>query len=101
MNDAVEASFRPGGRVTFDNLLRIRQEGEAAIAAAPGEAVVDLSGLENGNSAAVALLMAWLRAARDLDKPIVFTRVPTGIRNIVELSGMNDVLPLQDDGAQQ
>ncbi len=100
MNDAVEAAFRPTGRVTFGNLLRLRQEGEAAIAAAPEKAVVDLSGLENGNSAAVALLMAWFRAARNLDKSIVFTRAPTGIRNIIELSGMHDVLPLQDDGAQ-
>ena len=95
MSEAVPAAYRVNGRVTFANLMHIREEGEAAIAEAGDPVVIDFTGLENGNSAAVALLMAWLRAADDLGKSIEFVAAPTELENIVELSGMTDVLPMR------
>ncbi|MFW6093396.1 MAG: STAS domain-containing protein [Pseudomonadota bacterium] len=89
--------YRLVGEVGFDNLMAARRDGEAAIAAAPDPAVIDLSALENANSAVVALLMAWFRAARHQGKRIVFAHAPEGVRSIVALSGMTDVLPLGDE----
>lgn len=94
------AAYRLEGRVTFDNLLTLRREGEAAIAAAGDHVVVDLGGLDNGNSAAVALLMAWYRAADERDKTIEFAAPPEELENIIELSGLDEVLPLSG-GHQQ
>lgn len=94
MNDGT--THRLTGAVTFANLVPVRAEGEAAIAAAGERAVVDLAGLEDGNSAAVAVLMAWYRKARTLGKDIVFLDAPAEVRNIIKLSGLNGVLPLED-----
>lgn len=97
MSDADAVSYRLQGPVTFDNLAELRAQGEAAIAAADGRAVVDLSGLESGNSVAVALMMAWFRAAELHDKAIAFAGVPDELSRIIALSGMADVLPLATD----
>jgi len=84
------------GTVTFDNLMERREAGEQAIAGAAGELVFDLGGLEAGNSAAVALLMAWFRAADRQEKAVRFVGVPQELRSILDLSGMAGVLPLED-----
>lgn len=94
MSDPGEVTCRLTGRVTFDTLARTRAEGEARIAEAGERVIVDLSELQHGNSAAVAVLMAWWRLADHLDKSIVFANAPAGLRNIIELSGMTSVLPL-------
>jgi phospholipid transport system transporter-binding protein len=82
-------------------MARIRAEGAAAIAAGGDTVMVDLSGLEQGNSVAVALLMAWLRAAARDGKSLSFTGAPAELTNIIELSGMTDVLPLHDSAPAQ
>lgn len=99
MSAASSFDYQVRGRVGFGNLMQIRKEGEAAIAAAGDQVVVDLSGIENGNSAAVALLMAWFRAAEALEKSIRFVGARAEVRNIVELSGLTDVLPMEAAGA--
>lgn len=90
------ADYRLDGAVSFETMARIRAEGEAAIAAAGEHAIMDLSGLEHGNSVTVALLMAWLRAAESAGKELVFTAAPAELINIIELSGMTSVLPLAE-----
>jgi phospholipid transport system transporter-binding protein len=99
LSEASDVTYRVQGQVSFDNLVRIRDEGELAMADAGGRVVMDLSALENGNSAAVALLMAWFRAAENQDKSIVFVAAPTDLVSFVELSGLTDVLPLVDADA--
>lgn len=93
------ADYRVDGPVTFHNLERIRKEGEVAIEAAGERVNIDLSGLEQANSAAVALLMAWYRAAEGDGKAIAFVDAPVALVNIVELSGMTEVLPIRTHGA--
>lgn len=103
MNPSGSATFQVDGRITFDSLSRVRAEGEAWIAEAEGPVVIDLTGLEHGNSAAVALLMAWWREAEHQEKAISFVGAPAALRNIVELSGVSDILPLgaADQGGAQ
>ena len=93
------SNYQVVGRVDLGNLMQIREEGEAAIAAAGDRVVVDLSRLENGNSAALALLMAWFRAAESQEKTIEFVGAPAELQNIVELSGLAGVLPLEGAAA--
>jgi phospholipid transport system transporter-binding protein len=76
--------------------MTLRKAGEEAIAEADDQVEFDLSGIENGNSAGVALLIAWFREAERLDKRIVFHHVPEDLRNIVDLSGLTPVLPVQN-----
>ena len=83
------------GAVSFDNLMALRHAGEAVIATAEGPVEMQLGGLDGGNSAAVALLMAWLRAAARAGVEVTFVDVPPEVRKIVELSGLVDVLPMR------
>ncbi len=82
------------GVVDFDNLNEIRHVGEARIGEVGESLSIDLSGLEVANSATVALLIAWFRAAEAQEKSIVFVEVPHELRNIIAFSGLDEVLPL-------
>ena len=82
------------GVINFDNLTEIRSVGEARISEVNETLRIDLSDLEEANSATVALLIAWFRAARAQDKSIVFVEVPPELRNIIAFSGLDQVLPL-------
>jgi phospholipid transport system transporter-binding protein len=99
LSEASGVTYRVQGHVSYDNLVRIRDEGASAMADTDGRVIMDLSALENGNSAAVALLMAWFRAAQNQDRSILFVAAPTDLVNFVELSGLTDVLPLVDADA--
>jgi len=85
------------GGVTFENLAEIRATGEELIRAS-GENTVefDCSGLVEASSVAVALLIAWRRAARNCGKAVVFNGASLGLRNIVAFSGLSDILLLAD-----
>jgi len=102
LSDAEVLRVPVAGSVTFEDLMDRRAAGEQTIAEAEGEVVFDLGGLEAGNSAAVALLMAWFRAADHADKAVRFVNVPQALHSILELSGMTGVLPLEqtDDASE-
>ena len=82
------------GVVDFANLAEIRRIGEARINEAREALSIDLSRLEKANSAAVALLIAWFRAAEAHQMSIAFVEVPHELRNIIAFSGLDEVLPL-------
>jgi phospholipid transport system transporter-binding protein len=92
-----DVCFRLEGPVSLDNLMDVRRAGEVALAAAGSRPAIDLTGLTNGNSAAVAVLMAWLRTARAQNQDLVFLGLPERLWKIIQLSGMAKVLPLQRD----
>ena len=95
-NWALDGGGRLSGRVTFDNLAEIRQAGETLIAEVQRSAVeFDCSGLEEANSVAVALLIAWRRTAGRCGKSVVFKGAPLGLQNIAAFSGLSDVLPFE------
>lgn len=79
--------------VTFANLMAVRRDGEACID--QGDAAdIDLSSLASGNSAVVALLIGWFRYAHTHGKVVRFLHVPVTIMNIIEVSDLDEVLPL-------
>ena len=84
------------GGVTFENLAEIRSAGERLIRESEQPTVsFDCSGLEEASGVAVALLIAWRRAAGRCGKTVVFRGASLGLRNIAAFSGLGDVLPLE------
>jgi len=55
---------------------------------------IDLSGVHRSNSAGVALLAAWLHTAHHDQRPLVFVNVPTQMRAIIQVAGLETILPL-------
>lgn len=76
--------------ITNQNAASLVEKGLAAIGA--GDTVVDLSGVETVDSAAVALLLAWQRAASQQGKRLTFQNVPAGISSLAELYSVDTLL---------
>ncbi len=81
-----------GEEITFDDAEGIRARGNEMIAAAVGDIEIDLSGLERANSVTVAILMDWFRNATLQQKSIACVSLSVELRNIVEFSGLSEVL---------
>ena len=67
------------------------QQGLAAIAS--GQTGIDLGGLNKLDSAAVATLVAWQRAAQVKGAPLQFTQVPASLKSLAQLYGVDLQLP--------
>lgn len=55
---------------------------------------VDLAQVEAADSAAVSLLLGWLRNAQLHDAKLTFINVPDNLRSLADLYGVADALPL-------
>jgi len=88
-------AFEIHGQVDFDNLMAVRVEGEQHIEVSEAP-VFDFSALENSSSAVVALLVAWYRYAHVRGKVVEFTHVPVEVMNIIEVTELSEVLPLNE-----
>jgi phospholipid transport system transporter-binding protein len=96
---ASASAFRLPDSVRYDNVLAVREAGERALDEAPDGVEFSLAPLRESNSVVVALLLAWVRHARARSKSIRFVEVPADLRNIIELYGVTEILPLEDGGA--
>lgn len=83
-------SFQPGQSLTVHTANTVLAAGLQAIAA--GQTVFDLSGVAELDSAAVATLLAWQRAALARGKPLAFTRLPANLRSLMRLYGVAELL---------
>jgi ABC-type transporter Mla MlaB component len=93
------------GSVDFDNLVEVRDAGDVRIAQTTqnqnGQGLtLSLRGLTEANSVTVALLIAWMRSANNRRISIVYVDVPQELRNIIDFSGLTQVLPLDHQNPQ-
>lgn len=79
------------GPMTLGHAAVLLREGAAAIG--EGARVVDLAGAEDLDSSALALLLAWLRQAREAKRELVFDHLPQGLTSIARLYGVSELLP--------
>ena len=56
---------------------------------------VDLSDVTRSDSAGLALLVHWMRAAKRAKKTLVFHHIPAQMLAIASASGLDELLPLQ------
>lgn len=76
--------------ITNENAASLLERGLAAIRS--GDTAVDLAGVGAVDSAAVALLLAWQRAAAEQGKKLTFAEVPPGIVSLAQLYGVDGLL---------
>jgi phospholipid transport system transporter-binding protein len=80
------------GPVTLANVAELLEAGRRELATG-AMATVDLAGVTDLDSSALALLLAWLRDARAAGRSLVFANLPEGLRTIARLYGVEDLLP--------
>ena len=86
------------GALTLATVAAVLREGSAAIG--QGARTVDLGEVGELDSSALALLLAWLREARQLNCSLSFANLPQGLTTIARLYGVAELLPvLQASGS--
>lgn len=81
------------GRLGLDTVGALAERG-AELFAGRATASIDLAGVEHADSAGLALLLAWQRAARRAGCTLRFRHVPATLLAIAETCGVDRVLAL-------
>jgi phospholipid transport system transporter-binding protein len=83
--------FRVTGVLDATTAREVLEESEARFAQSK-EIDVDLGGVGESDSAGLALLIEWLRAARQGDRAIRFANVPAQIEALARISEVEDLI---------
>lgn len=92
MIEVADGTLQVSGPMVIASAAELRAAGEVAIAR--GAAAIDLSRVSDADSAAVALLLAWLRTAQEHGRTLTIAHSPDSIRSLATLYGVADLLPL-------
>ncbi len=84
--------LRVSGRLTMDTIGTSFAEAMQPLDGR--EWVVDLAQVEAADSAAVSMLLGWLRNAQRHGAALSFVNVPDNLRSLADLYGVADALPL-------
>ncbi|MGN6389984.1 MAG: STAS domain-containing protein [Burkholderiaceae bacterium] len=90
--------YQPPTRLTFAEARAAFRAGLDAIAA--GQTEIDLGGVTTIDSSAVALLLAWRRAASAAGKPLRLLHLPAGLLSLAALYGVTALLADADAPAR-
>lgn len=82
--------FRSTLTLTVNNAKSALEAGLRAIA--EGQTEIDLMHLKAVDSAAVATLLAWKRAAREQGRTLKFTNLPPNLQSLIDLYGVAELL---------
>jgi phospholipid transport system transporter-binding protein len=82
--------YQPADRLTLANAKAALAEGLSAIASGQNE--IDLSRVAVVDSAAVALLLAWKRAARARGAALTLANAPASLYSLAQLYGVADLI---------
>lgn len=83
-------SYRPALTLTVHNATSVLDAGLRAIA--DGQTQIDLGELTVVDSAAVATMLAWQRAARSSGKSLEFSNLPANLQSLVNLYDVDGLL---------
>lgn len=96
IDDISEAGFSIKGAVTFDNVMRLRKEGGALIAASERsdqDFCIELSQADKCDSIVLPLLLSWIKAGKEHKIKLKFTSLPTSLVRMIKLFGLQDIIP--------
>lgn len=91
-DDAVAVS----GPLTFDTVPQVLAESAGWFGVGIGDLTVDLAEVSRADSAALALLVEWLRLAKRAGRRLRLARVPGQLRSIVRVHGLSAALGLPE-----
>ncbi len=89
------------GDLGFDNAVLLRQQGERLLSACSGCCEIDLSNVEAAGSAALSLLLSWMRYAESLNMALEFSHVPESLLGVAQVSELDSLLPFKFRGISE
>lgn len=92
--DADSQTYNVHGELTLETAKAVLTESTRLFDSA-AKLDIDLADVSRADSAALALLVSWMRQAKQGNKPITFQHVPTQMLAIAKASGLDEILPLK------
>lgn len=92
--DAESGSINVSGDLTFTTVNELLSTSHTLFAPV-AELDIDLSDVTRSDSAGLALLIDWMRLAKQMNKNIVFHSIPSQMLAMAHASGLDELLPLQ------
>lgn len=88
-----DGRLRVVGELTFATVNDVLRRSRPLFEGSASQIDVDLGGVSRADSAGLALLIEWLRAARKQGKEILFRHVPAQLETIARVSDLEGILP--------
>ncbi|MER2551924.1 MAG: STAS domain-containing protein [Thauera sp.] len=85
--------FAPAGELTMGSAPAVLEEGRRLARA--GDLVVDFAGVTVADSAALALLLDWMRCARAAGNRLTVRSLPAAMASLAALYDIDALLPLE------
>ena len=86
--------FKVNGEITFETALALRKIGDCWIEKEK-DILIDFQAVDRCNSAGLAVMTAWLRHAKRLNKSVRFIKVPNSLRVISTLCGVTEIIGIE------
>ena len=83
------------GDLTFESVVSVEAEGYTAIRTGGDSITLDLSHVGVCSSAAVALLLSWLRYARARQKTLLFSGLPASLLAMIRRAELESIITVQ------
>jgi len=93
--DPTSDSIQLNGELTYTTVNRVLTESVTLFESIPS-LKIDLSAVTKSDSAGVALLVSWLRSAKQAGKQLVFSNIPEQMLIIADISGLDELLRVQE-----
>ncbi len=98
MADVADRVFKPSGALTMQTAGSLLAEGRAL--AAGGNLVIDFAAVTESDSAALALLLDWMRTCAQAGGRVAVRSLPASLTSLAQLYGVDELLP-QDEAAER
>ncbi len=82
------------GELSFNTVPKLREIGCGFITKRE-RPIFNLQHTVSEDNSGIALLMAWTRFANKLGKDVCFINLPNQLRDVIKLSGLEDILPIK------
>jgi len=89
--DVQEGVLTLKGQIDFDNVVNALKKSVDLLQSLP-DMTIDLQNLTQSDSSGLALLLAWMRTARQQKKKIVFLNMPPFLTDLAMVSGLSELL---------
>lgn len=93
MSDGAARVFAPQGPLTMMTAAAVLDEGRQL--AAQGDVVIDFAAVGTADSAALALVLAWLRSARARDHRLQLRNFPANLDSLAAVYDIDTLLPVE------
>lgn len=90
-----QGHFQITGELTLKTVPEAAKKGLNLFDKAEREIYIDLQDVSRTDSAGLALLVAWVRYAKEKNKTLQFLNIPAQMLSIARISSLDEILPLE------